>query len=344
MYLPTTRYYGSKRKLVDNIWSALESLHAEYDTVLDLFGGTGLLSYYMASKNKSVIYNDIMQFNCAVAEALLHTCRGSFTQQDAIELLNKNEAYDYHYYIRDIYEGIYYTAEENAMIDVVTQNISRLPESMRYSAYYVLFQSCMIKRPFNIFHRKNLNLRENHVISKFGNKHTWEQPFDVLFRRFTDELNKCQFVNLPDVQIINQSALNVDIHADLVYLDTPYFAKNGSPVSYHSRYHFLEGLMNYEQIPNHVNMEKANKEMDFSRSDEFERKTTFLEHLHQLLDQHNNSIIAMSYTSNGYPTVDELKQAIEQHKERVIVIELGVHPFALNRNNDGRKEVLIVGM
>lgn len=344
MQLPTTRYYGSKRKLVEKIWSALESLHAEYDSVLDLFGGTGMLSYYMASKNKNVIYNDIMQFNCAIADALLCTRRGSFTQEDAIAFLSKNETFDYHYYIRDIFDGIYYTTEENTLIDVVIQNIRRLPIEKQSSAYYVLFQSCMIKRPFNIFHRKNLNLRENHVESKFGNKRTWEQPFDVLFGRFTDELNKCQFINLPNVQIINQSALNVDIHADLVYLDTPYFTKNGSPISYHNRYHFLEGLMNYEQIPNHVNMEKANREMDFSRCDEFETKATYLEHLHQLLDVHHDSIIAMSYTSCGYPTVDELQHVIAQYKESVRVVDLGIHPFALNRNNNERREVLIVGM
>lgn len=344
MNLPTTRYYGSKRKLVDKIWSALESLHAEYDTVLDLFGGTGLLSYYMVSKNKSVIYNDIMQFNCAIADALLCTRRGSFTQEDANALLNKKDGFDYHYYIRDIYDGIYYTPEENTLIDVVTQNIEKLPLEKQSSAYYMLFQSCMIKRPFNIFHRKNLNLRENHVESRFGNKRTWEQPFDVLFGRFVEELNRFQFETLPDVQIINQSALNVNMHADLVYLDTPYFAKNGSTVTYHNRYHFLEGLMNYEQIPNHVNDEKANKEMNFSRCDEFEKKATFMDQLHQLLVMHHDSILAMSYTSSGYPSIDELRQAVRQHKEEVHVVDLGIHPFALNRNNEGRKEVLIVGM
>ena len=41
MDLPSTRYYGSKRKLVDNIWLALDEHHLEYESVLDLFGGTG---------------------------------------------------------------------------------------------------------------------------------------------------------------------------------------------------------------------------------------------------------------------------------------------------------------
>ena len=123
--LPSTRYYGSKRKLVENIWNALESRHVEFDSVLDLFGGTGILSYYMASKNKNVIYNDIMRFNCAIANALLCTPRGSLSTDIAENLLIKRDDFDYNYYVKEFYNGIYYTPSENESIDVVTQNICR---------------------------------------------------------------------------------------------------------------------------------------------------------------------------------------------------------------------------
>ena len=42
MKLPVTRYYGSKRKLVDKIWAILEQEGVEFDSFLDLFGGTGI--------------------------------------------------------------------------------------------------------------------------------------------------------------------------------------------------------------------------------------------------------------------------------------------------------------
>lgn len=66
MKLPVTRYYGSKRKLVDKIWAILEQEGVEFDSFLDLFGGTGIVSYYMAHKGKNVIYNDILLFNCRI--------------------------------------------------------------------------------------------------------------------------------------------------------------------------------------------------------------------------------------------------------------------------------------
>ena len=45
MKLPVTRYYGSKRRVVEEIWFALKKSRIEFDTFLDLFGGTGILLY-----------------------------------------------------------------------------------------------------------------------------------------------------------------------------------------------------------------------------------------------------------------------------------------------------------
>ena len=87
MKLPVTRYYGSKRKLIEDIWSALEERNIQCNSILDLFGGTGILSYYMLTKGKQVIYNDIFLFNCKIAKALLDTPRNTFKEIDAIDLL-----------------------------------------------------------------------------------------------------------------------------------------------------------------------------------------------------------------------------------------------------------------
>lgn len=49
MKLPVTRYYGSKRRVVEEIWFALKKSRIEFDTFLDLFGGTGIVSYLIIS-------------------------------------------------------------------------------------------------------------------------------------------------------------------------------------------------------------------------------------------------------------------------------------------------------
>lgn len=343
MNLPVTRYYGSKRKLTESIWSVLQERNIQFDSILDLFGGTGIISYYMLVKRKRVIYNDIFLFNCKIAQALLATSRNSFTETDALNLFNRVEGRNYRRIIEQNFEGIYYTTDENRIIDTVVQNIQYLPESKQASAYYILIQSCMIKRPFNLFHRNNLNLRTNHVKSNFGNKVTWEQSFHDLFVKFTNELNMFQFTEQPNIQIMNTSALNCNADADVVYIDTPYFNNNGSIVSYHSRYHFLEGLLHYDIIEQNIDTSKKNKEILINKNKEFECKQTYLLELSMLIEKHQNSIIVLSYTSNGYPSQEDLKEVVLRYKNNVEVVSLGKHSFALNRHNAGREEILIIG-
>lgn len=344
MKLPVTRYYGSKRRLVEKIGEALQNYHVEYDSVLDLFGGTGVVSYYMAKNEKAVVYNDILSFNCEIAKALLQSEKGVFTEAEAVRLLRREPGREYQSIIEDSFEGIYYPREENRQIDTAIQNIAYLDDAKKASAYYILFQSCMIKRPFNIFHRRNLNLRTGFTKAQFGNKVTWEQSFESLFVKFTRELNEFQFEVLPQAEVTNMTALHCDRNADLVYIDTPYFRERQSAsITYHNRYHFLEGLMHYEDIPNQINLAKTNREIGFGDSPEFENRGHYLADLHTLLARHQQSTIAMSYTSAGFPSIEKLREVICQYKTEVIVCSLGNYPFALNRNNNDRKEVLIIG-
>lgn len=345
MKLPVTRYYGSKRRIVERIDAALQEQHVEFNSILDLFGGTGIVSYYMAKKGKDVVYNDILSFNCQIVKALLQTVKGTFTEATALGLLYKTPERQYRTIIEDNFHDIYYPPNENQIIDIVIQNIPFLSDEEKASAYYVLFQSCMIKRPFNIFHRRNLNLRTGFTEANFGNKVTWEQSFESLFVKFTRELNEFQFERLPHVEIVNTSALHCDRDADLVYIDTPYFQKKNSPnITYHNRYHFLEGLMHYTDIPNQINLDKTNREIMIGASAEFERRNHYIEDLHALLARHQQSIIALSYTSAGFPSIEELYDIMHQYKNRVVICTLGKHPFALNRNNEHRQEVLIIGL
>lgn len=342
MKLPVTIYYGSKRRVVEAIWNALNESEFEFHSFLDLFGGTGIVSYYMLMKGKRVCYNDIFSFNCENAKALLATPKNTFSQTDALNLLNRYDMVRYDNIIERNYHDIYYLDEENRLIDTVVQNIDYLSQEKKPCAYYILNQTCLIKRPFNIFHRRNLNLRLNHQQSSFGNYVTWEKSFEQLFAQFTEELNTFQFEEPRTIQIMNKDALECDINYDLVYIDPPYF-NDGTPISYHSRYHFLEGLIHYEDIEHHINRRKSNLEIDINSLSDFENKVTFVQNLRKLFDRYQKSILVLSYTTNGYPTVEILVNTMRDFKNEVYVISLGKKPFALNRKNEGREEVLIIG-
>ena len=55
---PPTRFMGSKRKLLNNIWNVAQDFH--FDSVLDMFSGSGIVSYMFKAEGKKVISNDYM--------------------------------------------------------------------------------------------------------------------------------------------------------------------------------------------------------------------------------------------------------------------------------------------
>lgn len=343
MKIPVTRYYGSKRKLVEKIWNVFDELGLEFDSVLDIFGGSAIFSYYAKKKDKTVTYNDIFKFNYLIGKALIEIKRCTLTPEDFVNLTIPKAGINYRRIVESNYDNIYFTEEENKIIDIVVQNIQFLDIDDRPFAYYVLFQACLIKRPFNLFHRKNLSLRLNHTKSNFGNKKTWERSFAELFLKFSQELLTFVFDNGKNNLSVNYSALNCPINTDLIYIDPPYFSVNGSHVSYHSRYHFLEGLANYDQIEHFISNQRANKEILINNNSEFEVKSSFLIDLSKLIQRYQNSIIAISYCSPGYPEIEDIANIIRAYKQNCHVESLGDYSYALNRSNSGKREFLIIG-
>ncbi len=43
----------------------------EFETILDAFGGTGSVSYMFKKQGKQVFYNDYLQFNTMIGQALI---------------------------------------------------------------------------------------------------------------------------------------------------------------------------------------------------------------------------------------------------------------------------------
>ncbi|MNS93743.1 D12 class N6 adenine-specific DNA methyltransferase [compost metagenome] len=323
----------------------LEEYGLEFDSVLDIFGGTGTFAYYAKKHNKEVIYNDIFKFNYQIGRKLIEQSFNELTIEEALSLLSPTPGLKYKTTIADNFEDIYFTREENMQIDIFIQNANLLlNENKKFSAFYILYQSCIIKRPYNLFHRNNLSMRTNFSVGNFGNKITWERSFEELFERFIKELNEVAFDNERNNIAINYSALNCPHRADLIYIDPPYFSSTKSHTTYHSKYHFLEGLANYDNIEDNIDTAKKNKEILINKSSEFEKSDLFLEQLEQLIDIHRESIIVISYRNKGIPEIEDISGMLRRMRptNRVLVIDLGLYSYALNKSNDSNNEFLII--
>lgn len=341
--LPATRYYGSKRKLLAWLYSKLKSL--EFNTTLDLFGGTASVSQLFRAMRKTVTYNDAFNFNADIATTLL-----------APDLpLTKEGVTNFLSLINPVggvvarnFSGIFYLEEENAWIDGFMESIRKGSRSKRENALlrYLLYQACLKKRPFNLFHRANLSLRTRPNVSRsFGNFSTWERPFSYHIERAYDDLVTSRIPYAPTATILlPQDALDVDTGFDLVYIDPPYFSLKGSHSrdDYWRRYHFLEGLSKYESWEDRLDscsdIRLIPRPEHFSR---WSQKALFKDALFELVRRHRESIVALSYVTSAYPSRQQLTEFFESQFSDVSVNTIE-HVHILSKSK--KREMLLVGL
>lgn len=350
---PTTRYQGSKRKIIPWIYESVKNL--KFDTVLDGFGGSASVSYLFKKMGKSVTYNDNLKFNFLIGKALIENQSVTLNDGDKSFLLNFNDSKDFSI-VQKHFKDIYYYESENKWIDNRIAGITNLNsypiEILNYKkalCYYALFQSCLVKRPFNLFHRKNLYLRKNKVERTFGNYKTWNTKFETHFNKFIDEENNLVFDNNKSCYAINESVFDLNPKKfDLVYLDAPYFRKNTSNETsmYSKTYHFLEGISRYNEWEQLLDNDSPNKRFKSKYVVNTIGEKDILESFEILFDKFRNSIIVVSYKKGGTPSIETLVRLLKRIKNNVSTKSLH-YKYALNHQNGDAKnnrEVLIIGL
>ncbi len=338
--IPSTRYQGSKERIVKWIWEQINSLNLDFDSVLDAFGGTGVVSFYAKMMGKEVTFNDILRSNYYIGKAIIENNSVTLSVKDIQFLLTKHDDLDYPAFIQNTYKGIYYTDEENAWLDIVIRNIRELKNPYKIAlAMSALFQACLVKRPYNLFHRANLYMRLANVKRTFGNKKTWDTPFHVHFVKFVEEYNSCVFSNGRKNKALNLDVFEIEGDYDLVYLDPPYYSKKRGATDYYLYYHFLEGLCIYLE----KGEEHWRKLIDFSRKPKPLKHGTKIERammpwlkrneivkaFDKLFKKFSKSIIVVSYNSDGIPSEDEIVRLLRKYKKNVIV-KRRKHQYALS--------------
>jgi adenine-specific DNA-methyltransferase len=336
---PSTRFQGSKSKLVK--WIIEKVSEIDFTSCLDAFGGTGAIAYQFKKMGKKVTYNDLLQFNYYFGVAMIENKNVLLSLEDINWILTRHNEIEYPKLIQNEFQDIYFTDHENNWLDQTITNINQINDKYKYAmAFFALCQSCIIKRPYNLFHRKNLYIRFADVKRSFGNKVSWDKPFDEWFRYFCDEINQSVFDNGFDNCAMQNDALDVKGDYDLVYIDTPYIAKNGSAVDYRDFYHFLEGLTFYDNWQKSIDFNSKHKRL-IPRKNEWTNKQTIYHAFDKLFRHYNKSSIIVSYRSDGIPSEEELVVLLKQYKSNVRVEHFGLYKYALSKNIES-KEILLI--
>jgi adenine-specific DNA methylase len=336
---PSTRFQGSKLKMVDWIWEAVRDLN--FQTALDAFGGTGCVAFMLKRHGKQVTYNDILKFNWYIGCALIENESETLDDEEFRFLVSENPNCKHATFIFDTFKDIYFTDAENRWIERVLANIGTLVNPYKKAlSYFGLFQACIIKRPFNLFHRKNLYIRQSDVNRNFGNKTTWDTPFEVHFKNFVDEANRAVFSNGLPNRALNQEASTIPGDYDLVYIDTPYISGNGVGTDYLDFYHFLEGLVNYHNWKDHIDFHSKNRRF-YHQDSPWNDKNRIHQAFDDLFRHFQNSILVISYRSDGIPTIGELESILKRYKKQVIEVKRKNYQYVLSRRQS--EEVLLIG-
>ncbi len=337
---PSTRFQGSKAKLVDWIWEQIADL--DFTTCLDAFGGTGAVAYRLKQAGKQVTYNDLLRFNHYFGLALIENKQVQLSSEEEDRLLERHSEITYPCFVQENFHDIYFTDEENVWIDQTITNIHQLDDLYKFAlALFALCQACIIKRPYNLFHRKNLYIRFAEVERSFGNKTTWDTPFDEWFRIFIGEANQAVFDNGQPNRALNLDAIEVPGKYDLVYIDTPHITRRGIAVDYRHFYHFLEGLTMYDEWDQQLDRRSKHRRLKPQPS-EWTDKNRIHTAFDRLFRRYLDSIIVVSYRSDGIPSESELTTLLKRYKRHVRVEHFGQYKYVLSINSES-SEILLIG-
>ncbi len=338
---PQTRYQGSKMKIMDWIDKYLKEYN--YSTALDLFSGSGVVSYYFKTRNKKVTANDILRSSFTTAKVFIENNNIKLNKNKVEEILNFVEYDEHRHIIESNFDDIYFTKEENIWLDAIIHNINRLTDEYETAiANWALFQSCIIKRPYNLFHRKNLYMRLDDVSRSFGNKTTWDGPFKSYFLKFIKEANNAIFDNKQKNIASNMEANDVMGDFDLIYLDPPYSKMTGqSNNNYQDYYHFLEGILSYDDWQNNINQNRKHKPLNYRKSSWID-KNKLISNFEDIINKFQNSKIVISYNTEGIPSEDTLMEIVGTYKNN-ISIHKKEHRYVLKNQKNKSKEILIIG-
>ena len=135
--------------------------------------------------------------------------------------------------------------------------------------------------------------------------------------------------------------LEVEPGYDLVYIDTPYINNRGVGVDYREFYHFLEGMVRYDEWSTMIDHNSKHRRL-IPREDPWSNLKTCHKLFRRLFERFADSILVVSYRSDGIPSTEELSDMLRKVKPRVHLITGDRYQYALSTRRHSR-EVLLIG-
>jgi len=335
MKFPDTKYMGSKQAFLPFIVNHISRLR--FETALDAFSGSSCVAYALKQMDKRVFANDFLKLGYHLAKATIENNTTTLNNEDIAFLISRNPKAGN--FIQRKFKELYFSDEDCRFLDNAYANIMLLKSHLKRSlALSALCRACMKKRPRGIF--------------TFVGCKGWDGRKDLKismqdqFSNAISLLNSAVFTNGKKNRAFCSDVFDLSPRGiDLVYLDTPYVSPH-SDCDYTRRYHFVEGLCSYWhglEIQDNTVTKKIK-----SYPTAFKSTKTINDAFYNLFNHFKNSIIVVSYGSNGIPNKNEMVKLLKYFKKKVEVYGIshkysfGNHGHKIGNNNNNVTEYLFI--
>lgn len=309
---PQLRYMGSKYRLLPWLHEVLSQL--EFDSALDAFAGSQCVSYLLKSMGKQVVSNDFLEFSRQIGLATIANASVRLLPEHCALLLEDRPSRDD--FIERTFQGIFFTPEDLRFLDKVWSNLDRLPTPYhRALALAALVRSCLKRQPRGVF-----TVAGDPDRYKDGRRDL-RLSLQEHFLESVEIYNRTVFDNGRGNKAVREDVFELDPEGiDLVYMDPPYVPRSDDNC-YVKRYHFIEGLASYWQDTEAEILTTTKVKKIRKRHTPFSYRRTAVEAFDQMFQRFHDSILVLSYSSNGFPNLEDLVRLMKRHKGSVEVFE-----------------------
>ena len=349
LYKINNPYVGNKRQIIIDIAQSIKREGIEYNTILDLFSGSSVVSVFMKLIGKRVISNDLLtsSYYNAVSfvenndiviteEELDHLCYnknpnvGDFVQRNYPTRFLPDEAKFLDNYRANIessfmeYPNITGDAKfsGNKFIDAHIEKM-KIKKALEYviMEYYVMSQ-CFLGGRLN---NGQILAKVSHRIAHARNKGNSMQFKINNLPLFKSSKNHLAF-NMDAEELLTK----LDIPVDLVYIDPPY-GKNQS--DYASMFAFCEEYIYGASIDTLPHIKNSKK---------FVVQSEYEENFRKILQKCKNiPNLAISYNESSFSKIDSIKEIISEYRNNVKIINID-HEYRYRKDRSTAIEYLII--
>lgn len=225
------RYLGSKYKLLDFIDETIKNNCGEYNSVFDVFGGTGVVSNYFSEKGKKIYINDILKSNYCIYRAFLGNEKFSENEiKKIIDEYNKISDMEENYFSKN-YKNTYFSENDCKKIGYIREDINKKFENKEINERekYILIASLLYSM--------------DKIANTVGHYDAYrkKQKLDDCFEMYNLDINKNRTIK-NEIYNMDSNELAKKIKADIIYIDPPYNSRQ-----YGDAYHLLENVAEWKK-------------------------------------------------------------------------------------------------